>query len=74
MGEPSFLIPLSVAGIAYLLAVREFFSTLNFPRRVVVIGLVFAAAWHVPFLLARPGFDDERLAEPLCKPLTHQAC
>ena len=59
MGEPSFLIPLSVAGIAYLLAVRELFSTLSFPRRVVVIGLVFAAAWHVPFLLARPGFDDD---------------
>ena len=59
MGEPSFLIPLSVAGIAYLLAVRELFSTLSFPRRVVVIGLVFAAAWHVPFLLAQPGFDDD---------------
>ena len=34
MGAPSFLIPLAVAGIAYLFAIREFFSTPRFPRRV----------------------------------------
>jgi alpha-1,6-mannosyltransferase len=59
MGEPSFIIPLAVAGIAYLLAVREFFSTPRFPQRVVVIGLVLAALWHLPFLLVPPGSDDD---------------
>ena len=57
--ELSFIIPLAVAGIAYLLAIREFFSTPRFPRRVIVIGLVFAALWHVPFLLMPPGSDDD---------------
>jgi alpha-1,6-mannosyltransferase len=58
-GELSFIIPLSVAGIAYLLAIREFFSTPRFPRRVVVIGLVLAALWHVLFLVMPPGSDDD---------------
>jgi len=59
VGEPSFILPLAVAGIAYLFAIREFFSTPEFPNRVIVIGLVLAALWHVPFLLARPGLDDD---------------
>jgi alpha-1,6-mannosyltransferase len=59
VGEPSFIIPLAVAGIAYLLAIREFFSTPSFPRHVVVIGLVLAALWHIPFLLQPPGPDDD---------------
>ena len=59
MGAASFIIPLAVAGIAYLLAIREFFSTPRFPHRVVVIGLVLAALWHVPFLLTPPGSDDD---------------
>jgi alpha-1,6-mannosyltransferase len=59
VGEPSFILPLAVAGIAYLFAIREFFSTPEFPLRVIVIGLVLAALWHVPFLLARPGLDDD---------------
>ena len=50
---------LAVAGIAYLLAIREFFSTPRFPRRVIVVGLVLAALWHVPFLLTPPGSDDD---------------
>src|SRR5712692_9918516 len=58
-GEPSFIIPLAVAGVAYFLAIREFFSTLRFPRRVIVIGLVLAALWHLPFLLTPPGSDDD---------------
>jgi len=58
-GELSFIIPLAIAGIAYLLAIREFFSTTSFPRRVIVIGLVLAALWHVPFLLVSPGSDDD---------------
>jgi hypothetical protein len=59
MGEPSFIIPLAVAGIAYLLAIREFFSTPKFPQHVVVIGLLLAALWHLPFLLMPPGSDDD---------------
>ena len=31
IGELSFIIPLAVAGIAYLLAIREFFSTPKIP-------------------------------------------
>ncbi len=59
MGEPSFIIPLAVAGIAYLFAIREFFSTPKFPPRVIVFGLVLAALWHLPFLLTPPGADDD---------------
>jgi alpha-1,6-mannosyltransferase len=59
VGEPSFIIPLAVAGIAYLLAMREFFSTPGFPNRVIVVGLVLAALWHLPFLLMAPGEDDD---------------
>jgi alpha-1,6-mannosyltransferase len=50
---------LMLAGIAYLLAIREFFAAPRFPRRVVVIGLVLAAVWHVVFLRLPPGADDD---------------
>ena len=59
MGAPSFIIPLAVAGIAYLLAIQELFSASKFPRRVIVVGLVLAALWHVSFLLMPPGSDDD---------------
>jgi alpha-1,6-mannosyltransferase len=59
MGAASFIIPLAVAGIAYLLAIREFFFTPRFPQRVIVMGLVLAALWHLPFLLTSPGSDDD---------------
>jgi hypothetical protein len=59
MGAPSFIIPLAVAGIAYLLAIRELFITPRFPRRVIVIGLALAALWHLAFLLMPPGSDDD---------------
>jgi hypothetical protein len=58
-GEPSFILPLAVAGVAYLLAVRELLSTPNFPRRIVVFGLALAAVWHVLFLRIPPGLDDD---------------
>ena len=38
-GEPSFLMPLGVAGVAYLLAIHELFYTPQFPRRVILFGL-----------------------------------
>ncbi len=58
-GEPSFIIWLAVAGMAYLLAVRELFSTPKFPKRIIVIGLILAAVWHFLFLLKPPGLDDD---------------
>ena len=59
VGEPSFIIPLAVAGIAYLLAIREFFSTPRFSHRVVVVGLVLVALWYLSFLLMVLGLDDD---------------
>ena len=59
MGAPFFLIPLAVAGVAYLLTIRELFSTPRFPRRVIVIGLGLAALWHLAFLRMPPGSDDD---------------
>jgi len=54
---------LTIAGIVYLLAIREFFATPKFERRisrrVVVIGLVLAAVWHIEFLRLSPGADDD---------------
>jgi hypothetical protein len=58
-GGPSFIAYFAVAGIAYLLAIRELFSTARFPRRVVVVGLVLAAVWHVHFLRNPSGADDD---------------
>jgi hypothetical protein len=59
LGAPSFLVPMAVAGIAYLLAIREFFSASTFPRRVIIVGLVLAAVWHLLFLRLPPGPDDD---------------
>ena len=59
MGDPSFLVPLAVASITYLLAIREFFSTPRFPPHVIVFGLALAAQWHLQFLQMPPGSDDD---------------
>ena len=58
-GEPSFIIPLAAAGVAYLLAIRELFSAAELPRRVIVFGLALAAVWHIQFLRMPPGLDDD---------------
>jgi alpha-1,6-mannosyltransferase len=54
---------LTVAGIVYLLAIREFFATPRFERRiarrVVVAGLVLAAVWNIEFLRLPSGADDD---------------
>jgi alpha-1,6-mannosyltransferase len=50
---------LTVAGIAYLFAIREFFAAPRFARRVVVVGLILAAVWHIEFLRLPPGADDD---------------
>jgi len=59
LGSPAFMVPLAVAAIAYLLAIREFFSAETFPKRVIVIGLALAAAWQILFLRMPPGADDD---------------
>jgi alpha-1,6-mannosyltransferase len=59
MGGPSFLILLGIAGIAYLFAIRELFTTPRFPRRVIFVGLALAALWHLAFLVTPPGYDDD---------------
>lgn len=58
-GGLRFMASLTVAGIVYLLAMREFFAAARFPRRVVIIGLVLAAVWHFEFLRLPPGADDD---------------
>ena len=62
-GGPYFTAALMVAGIAYLLAIRELFATpqceRRFSRRLLVTGLVLAAVWHVLFLRLPPGADDD---------------
>jgi len=58
-GGPYFMASLTVAGVAYLLAVRELLAGPQFPRHVVVIGLVLAAAWQVAFLRLPAGPDDD---------------
>ena len=59
LGAPVFLVPLAFAGLAYLIAIREFFCTAEFPKRVFVVGLALAALWHVLFLRMPPGPDDD---------------
>lgn len=58
-GAPSFLVPLAAAGIAYLLAIREFFFTPRFSKRVILVGLVLTAVWHLLFLRMQSGPDDD---------------
>jgi alpha-1,6-mannosyltransferase len=58
-GGPYFMGSLTLAGIVYLLAIREFFATPTFSRRVVVVGLVLAAVWHIAFLRVSSGADDD---------------
>jgi alpha-1,6-mannosyltransferase len=58
-GELSFMAPLIIAGIVYLFAIREFFSTPLFPKRAIAIGIALAAVWHVLFLFVPPRPSDD---------------
>jgi glycosyl transferase family 87 len=58
-GSPSFLAALFVAGVAYLVAIREFFYTAHYSRRVIFACLALAVLWRIPFLLMPPGADDD---------------
>lgn len=59
IGEAAFMAPLALAAIAYVLAIRELFSTPKFPKRVIYHCLALAALWHVLFLRVPPGVDDD---------------
>ncbi len=59
LGEPSFIVWLSVASIAYLFAIRELLTNPKFSMRLIVFGLMLAAVWHFLFLLKPPGSDDD---------------
>jgi hypothetical protein len=55
---------LTIACIAYLLALHELFRGPGLRadpglRRVAMVGLVFAAVWHVAFVRLPPGVDDD---------------
>jgi len=63
-GGPPFMAALTLACIVYLLAIRELFAIPRFDprvaRRIVVIGLVLAAVWHIEFLrLPADGNNDD---------------
>jgi alpha-1,6-mannosyltransferase len=58
-GEPSFIIPLVIAGVAYLLAIREFLFMPEIPKRVLYFGLALSMLWHFAFLRVQPGLDDD---------------
>jgi hypothetical protein len=59
VGTWPFLVGLAIAGIAYLLTVREFFRTPRFPRQVVFSCLALAILWRIPFLMMPLGSDDD---------------
>jgi len=50
---------LTLACVAYLLAIRELFVASRFPRHLLIIGLVLSAVWHVEFLRLPAGPDDD---------------
>jgi alpha-1,6-mannosyltransferase len=54
-----FLAPLVFAGLVYLFAIREFFHTTHYPRRVVLLGLALAGIWNLLFLFTPPRTDDD---------------
>jgi hypothetical protein len=58
-GGPYFMAAVTLSGVAYLLGIREFFTTPKFPRRVVVLGLILASVWHIEFLRVPAGADDD---------------
>jgi alpha-1,6-mannosyltransferase len=58
-GGPQFMASLTIAGVLYLVAIRELFATPRFPMSVVAIGLVIAAVWNIEFLRLPAGVDDD---------------
>ena len=59
VGAPLYLIRWPLPASRTCSPCVRFSSRPKFPRRVVVIGLVLSALWHIPFLLMPPGPDDD---------------
>jgi len=58
---PYFVVPLAVAGVAYLIAIREFLQVQQYPRHVIFACLALAVLWRIPFALMPSGpLDDVR--------------
>jgi len=58
-GAPLFLVPLAIAGVGYLLAIRESAQTPKFAPQVVFACLALSVLWRVPFFLIPAGPRDE---------------
>jgi hypothetical protein len=58
-GTALFLAPLAVAGVAYLLTIRELSRTPKFARHVVFVCLALSVLWRVPFFLNPVGSLDD---------------
>jgi hypothetical protein len=58
-GALLFLVPLAIAGTAYLAAVREFFRTPKFSRHVVFACITLSILWRIPFFLIPAGPRDD---------------
>ena len=54
-----FLVPLAIAGGAYLIAVREFFQNQKYSRHVLFACLAISILWRVPFLLRPAAAQDD---------------
>ncbi len=54
-----YLVPLAIAGAAYLLAVRELFRTPQYPRQIIFACLALCALWRVPFLMKPIAAQDD---------------
>jgi len=58
-GGRYFMASLMLAGVVYLLAIRELFVSPGFSRRIVVVGLILSAVWHIEFLRLPAALDDD---------------
>jgi alpha-1,6-mannosyltransferase len=58
-GGRFFIVPLAIAGGAYLIAVREFFQTHGYTRQVLFACLAIAILWRVPFLVRPAESQDD---------------
>jgi Glycosyltransferase family 87 len=58
-GTALFLAPLAVAGVVYLLTIRELSRTPKLARHVVFICIGLSVVWRVPYLLTPVGALDD---------------
>lgn len=58
-GAALFLVPLAVAGIAYLAAIRELSQIAKLPRAAIFACLMLSVLWRIPFFLIPAGPRDD---------------